>query len=187
MTNTYDEIMQAWKRELQNRELQQLRQGFFKDSASYVKRLKDAQRNLDPKSFKAIVMDEETKRLEQLLTQIVDRRLEKLWTHANQDQPTNVESSEKQAYQDLSGISRHYEKFKEELIQGREPSVPMNRNKSVMLVRFVKDVPSIIGVDLKTHGPFLKEDIAKLPFENAESLIRQGAAVEIGASSQDNE
>jgi DNA replication factor GINS len=187
VTTTYDEIQQAWKRELQNPELQPLRQGFFKDLASYIKRLKEAQRNLDPKSLKAIVMDEEEKRLEQLLNQLVDRRLEKLCTHANKDQSTNLESSEKQVYQDLSGIARHYEKFKEELLQGREQSGLTNRRKSVLLVRFVKDVPSIIGVDLKTHGPFLKEDIAKLPFENAESLIRQGAAVEIGASSEDNE
>jgi len=187
LTTTYDEIQQAWKREVQNRELQPLRQGFFKDSASYVKRLKEAQRNLDPKSLKAVVMDEETKRLEQLLTQIVDRRLEKLWTHTNLDQSTSLESSEKQVYQDLSGIARHYEKLKEELLQGREPSSPISREKTKLLVRFVKDVPSIIGVDLKTHGPFLKEDIAKLPFENAESLIRQGAAVEIRSSAQDNE
>lgn len=164
-----------------------MRQGFFKDSASYVKRLKEAQRNLDPKSLKAVVMDEETKRLEQLLTQLVDRRLEKLWRHANQDQSTSLESSEKQVYQDLSGISRHYDKLKEELFQGREPSSPIGRDKTNLLVRFVKDVPSIIGVNLKTHGPFLKEDIANLPFENAESLIRQGAAVEIRSSAQDNE
>jgi DNA replication factor GINS len=182
VTITYDEIQQAWKRELQNPELQPLRPGFFNDFASYVKRLKEAQRNLDPKSLKAIVMDEETKRLAQLLTQLVDRRKEKLWIHADQDQSTNLESSEKQVYQDLSGISRHYEKFKEELLQGQEPSGPMDRTKTTLLVRFVKDVPSIIGVDLKTHGPFLKEDLAKLPFENAESLIRQGAAVEVRSS-----
>jgi len=34
-----------------------------------------------------------------------------------QDQSTSLESSEKQVYQDLSGISRHYEKLKEELLQ----------------------------------------------------------------------
>jgi len=187
VTTTYDEIQQAWKRELQNAELQPLRQGFFKDLAAYIKRLKEAQRNLDPKSLKAIVMDEEVKRLEQLLSQLVDRRLEKLWTQVNQHQSSNLESSEKQVYQDLSGISRHYATLKNDLLQGREPSGPTDRDKTMLLVRFVKDVPSIIGVDLKTHGPFLKEDIAKLPFENAQSLIRQGAAVEIRSSVQDNE
>src|SRR5256885_8049927 len=113
--------------------------------------------------------------------------LKKPVTIRNKEQTTNLESSKKQVSQDLSRIARHYEKYKEELLQGREPSSPMNRDKTTLLVRFVKDVPSIIGVDLKTHGPFLKEDIAKLPFENAESLIRQGAAVEIRSSVQDNE
>ena len=187
MTTTYDEIQQAWKRELQNPELQPLRPGFFKDLASYIKRLKEAQRNIDPKSLKAIIMDEETRRLEQLLTQLVDRRLGKLWTSVKQDQSTNLESTEKQVHQDLIGISRHYEKLKGELLQGHEPSGLTNRDRTMLLVRFVKDVPSIIGVDLKTHGPFLKEDIAKLPYENAESLIRQGSAVEIRSSTQDNE
>lgn len=187
MTTTYDEIQQAWKRELQNPELQPLRPGFFKDLASYIKRLKESQRNIDPKSLKAIIMDEETRRLEQLLTQLVDRRLGKLWTSARRDQSTNLESTEKQVYQDLIGISRHYEKLKEELLQGHEPSGLTTIDKTVLLIRFVKDVPSIIGVDLKTHGPFLKEDIAKLPFENAESLIRQGSAVLIRSSTQDNE
>lgn len=187
MTTTYDEIQQAWKRELQNPELQPLRPGFFKDLASYIKRLKEAQRNIDPKSLKSIIMDEETRRLEQLLTQLVDRRLGKLWTGVKQDQSTNLESTEKQVSQDLLGISRHYEKLKEELMQGHEPSGLTTRDKTVLLIRFVKDVPSIIGVDLKTHGPFLKEDIAKLPYENAESLIRQGSAVEIRSSTQDNE
>src|SRR2546430_6116082 len=105
MTTPYDEMQQAWKRELQNPELQPLRQGFFKDLASYIKRLKEAQRNLDQKSLKAIVMDDETKRLEQLLTQLVDRRVEELWTHANLDQTSNLEPSEKQAYHEHSGIS----------------------------------------------------------------------------------
>src|SRR5207244_13490954 len=154
MTTTYDEIQQAWKRELQNPELQPLRQGFFKDMAAYIKRLKQAQRNLDPKSLKAIVMEEEAKRLEQLLTQLVDRRLEKIWTHANKDQSNNLDSSEKQVYQDLSGISRHYEKLKEELLQGREPSSPMNSAKTTLLVRFVKDVPSSIGACVTSHRSF---------------------------------
>src|SRR5437870_11347294 len=140
---------QAMKRKQQKPDLQPPRQGFFKHLASYIKRLKDARRNLDPKSLKAIVMEEEAKRLEQLLIQLVDRRLEKLWTQANKDQSTNLESSEKQVYQDLTGISRHYEKLKEELLQGLEPSSPMNMDKTTLIVRFVKDVPSIIGVDLK--------------------------------------
>jgi DNA replication initiation complex subunit (GINS family) len=72
------------------------------------------------------------------------------------------------------------------MVQGIEPSNSPEKRKDTLLLRFVKDMPSIIGVDLKTHGPFLKEDIVVLPYENAESLIRQGTAVEIRPSHQDN-
>ncbi len=186
MAPIYEETVDAWRRELRNAELQPLRPGFFKDFASYVRRLREAQRNLDPKSLKAIIMDEEMNRLAQVVTQLVGRRLEKLWSEAQNFQTVNLDSSEKWVHQGLSDIVRHYQKFEEDLFQGREPSNTPNKQKGKLLLRFVKDVPSIIGVDLKTHGPFLKEDVATLPFENAESLIRQGVAVEIRTPVQDN-
>src|SRR5207249_629402 len=95
-------------------------------------------------------------------------------------------TSEKWAQEELSTLARHYRKFKEDTIQGIEPSNSPEKKKDKLLLRFVKDMPSIIGVDLKTHGPFLKEDIVVLPYENAESLIRQGTAVEIRPSHGDN-
>jgi len=55
-----------------------------------------------------------------------------------------------------------------------EPEV--SKPSELVVVRFVQDVPQIIGVDLKTHGPFKAEDIASLPKENAEALIKQGLA-----------
>jgi DNA replication factor GINS len=36
-----------------------------------------------------------------------------------------------------------------------------------------------MGVDMAKYGPFLKEDVAILPFENARSLIERKAAIEI--------
>src|SRR5919108_746581 len=92
-----------------------------------------------------------------------------------------------QAQQTLSGIRRDYDRMKQDLLQGREPRISVSKGRQFALIRFVRDVPPIIGVDLKTHGPFHKEDVARLPQENAEGLIRQGAAVEVRASNQDNE
>lgn len=186
MATIYDETVEAWRRELRNPEVQPLRPGFYRDLAQYVRRLREAQRNLDAKSLKAIVMDEELRRLQQFTTQLVDWRLEKLWSEAHRPQPVSLDPSEKWAYQDLSDIVRHYQKFKEDLMQGKEPLNSPRKPREKLLVRFIKDVPSIMGVDLKTHGPFLKEDVATLPYENAESLIRQGVAVEIRTPIQDN-
>ncbi len=88
---------------------------------------------------------------------------------------------------EISSLTRELDKFKTEIMQGHTPSETPSKRKENLVVRFVKEVPSIIGVDLKTHGPFLKEDVAVLPYDNAENLIRQGAAVEIRPSKQDNE
>jgi DNA replication factor GINS len=47
------------------------------------------------------------------------------------------------------------------------------------VVRFLSDFPAIIGVDLKTYGPFKAEDIATLPVENASALISQGVVKQV--------
>lgn len=164
-----------------------LKQDFFKEIASYAKRLEEAARNLDAKSLKAIIIEEESQRLSQLLIQLLDRRMEKLWAQSESNQSVILEPPENQSYKEITDLVRHHQKVKEELLHGRAPSSIARTDNGPLMVRFVKDVPSIIGVDLKTHGPFNKEDIAKLPHENAESLIRQGAAVEIRPSAQDNE
>jgi DNA replication factor GINS len=46
-------------------------------------------------------------------------------------------------------------------------------------VRFLKEVPAIIGADMKTYVPFKPEDIATLPVENAKALIKQEVAMEV--------
>jgi DNA replication initiation complex subunit (GINS family) len=47
------------------------------------------------------------------------------------------------------------------------------------VVRFLKAVPAIIGIDMKTYGPFQQEDVVAIPVENAENLIRRGIAKEV--------
>jgi len=133
------------------------------------------------------LLAEETERIEQLTVELIDRRLSKIWIASKSNGHVSPHVSEKWAQEELSSLARHYRKFKEDTAQGIEPSNSPEKKKEQLLVRFMRDMPSIIGVDLKTHGPFLKEDIAVLPFENAESLIRQGTAVEIRPSHRDNE
>jgi len=47
------------------------------------------------------------------------------------------------------------------------------------VVRFLQDIPEIVGTDLKIYGPFKKEDVGSLPNQNAYALVKQGAAKEI--------
>ena len=40
-----------------------------------------------------------------------------------------------------------------------------------ILVRFLKKTPALVGIDLLNYGPFEKENIAYLPYENAKILL----------------
>jgi DNA replication factor GINS len=46
-------------------------------------------------------------------------------------------------------------------------------------VRFLKPIEQFIGIDMNKYGPFHKEDVARLPLENARSLIDNGEAIEV--------
>jgi DNA replication factor GINS len=48
-----------------------------------------------------------------------------------------------------------------------------------VLLRFLRSMEAISGIDNSRYGPFEEEDIAVLPFENAKRLIEQGIAVEL--------
>jgi len=49
-------------------------------------------------------------------------------------------------------------------------------SSTLLLVRFVADHPQLVGVDLKTYGPFRADDLAMLPAENARLMIRKNQA-----------
>jgi len=50
-----------------------------------------------------------------------------------------------------------------------------------IVVKFIRRVDELVGLDLRRYGPFEVEDIASLPAANAEILIVGGDAVEIHA------
>ncbi len=180
---TYDEIVKAWSQEQASSDLQPIKSGFFKDAAGYIRRLKEAFRNLDQKSLKAVVIQDELSRLDRLVSQLIDMRLEKAWRAAQTSSgQASLDTVEKQSYERFSETARYYNRLKEDVSQGLEPQPFEGPKKERLTVRFLKDVPSIIGVDLRTYGPFQKEDVAVVPIENAESLIRQGAATEVTAT-----
>jgi len=58
-------------------------------------------------------------------------------------------------------------------------SLSQNHKTKIVVLRFLKDVDEIIGVDLEKYGPFHPEDIATIPYENAQALITKKAATKI--------
>jgi len=46
-------------------------------------------------------------------------------------------------------------------------------------VRFIRPIDRFVGIDMMTYGPYVEEDIATLPSENARALTQNGFAEEI--------
>jgi DNA replication factor GINS len=58
-------------------------------------------------------------------------------------------------------------------------SISVKVRSKQIVVRFLEPMESFVGVDTNKYGPFQREDVASLPFENARSIIEGGTAVEI--------
>lgn len=52
-------------------------------------------------------------------------------------------------------------------------------NENYIIVRFLDSMEQFVGVNMNKYGPFKKDDVAILPFENARSIIENNKAIEI--------
>ena len=58
-------------------------------------------------------------------------------------------------------------------------SISQNHKTKTVVIRFLQEVDEIIGADLEKYGPFKIEDIATIPYENAQALIAKNIATKI--------
>ena len=71
----------------------------------------------------------------------------------------------------LSGLLNGKSKFLE--------SIAQKHKTKPIAVRFLKEIEQIVGADLEKYGPFKAEDVATIPFENAQALITKNIATKI--------
>ena len=58
-------------------------------------------------------------------------------------------------------------------------SISQNHKTKTIVLRFLQNVDEIVGADFEKYGPFKPEDIATLPYENAQALITKKIATKI--------
>ena len=52
-------------------------------------------------------------------------------------------------------------------------------NQNFVIIRFLDSMEQFVGVNMNKYGPYQRDDVAILPFENARSIIENNRAVEI--------
>jgi len=180
----YNELYNAWRREKENAELQALPKNFVAGLADYIKRLREENRMLDSRTTRAKLMKQELENVEKLVKELLQLRYEKILrkTMAGEVVPREVLTDEEEKlHREISPAVEAYRTLIKDVLRGRPPRVEKKEKAEtkIMVVRFLQEVPAIIGSDMKTYGPFKPEDIATLPIENARILIKQGLAVEV--------
>ena len=58
-------------------------------------------------------------------------------------------------------------------------SLSQNHKTKKVVIRFLNEVDEIVGADLEKYGPFKTEDIATIPYENAQALITKNVATKV--------
>ena len=58
-------------------------------------------------------------------------------------------------------------------------SLSQSHKTKRIVIRFLHEVDEIVGADLEKYGPFKTEDIATIPYENAQALIAKNVATKV--------
>jgi DNA replication factor GINS len=180
----YNELYEIWKQEVENIELAKLPSDFYSRVADYLRKLKEESRMLDKRTVKANLLKSEMRNVKHMLRELTRTRYRKLVKKAAEGQkisPDFLTTEEEQICAGVFSLAEAYQRFAKTLLQGNVSKVSGEQKHKRAALRFLGDVPAIIGADMKTYGPFKVEDLASLPIENAKILVKQGLAERVEA------
>lgn len=181
--SVYNNLYEAWKKEKESNEIQKLSKTFYAELAKYMKRIREEGRMLDKRTTKARLMEREFENAKRLARELGRLRYDKALRNAASGKSIPRETlteEEEKLLGEILPLAETYKHFLKEILRGRVSNVEKEEKpKKLQLVRFLQEIPAIVGADMKTYGPFKPEDIATLPSENAMILVKRAAAVEI--------
>ena len=194
----YNELYAAWQRKIDDPTLGALQTDFYRKIGDYLRRIKQEDQVIDKKSVKMNLLTREGLNVERMLEELLEVRYRKIIKTVTKSQKLPVELltfEEAKMCETFADFSKSYKKFAGGLMQGQlveepikviikvestDPAEPTRAHRST--VRFLKSIPAIMGADMKSYGPFVPEDVASLPPQNAQILVKQGLAVLVDVS-----
>jgi len=193
----YNELFSAWQREIDDPTLGGLPLDFYIKISQYLKHIKEEDRVLDKKSVKTSLLEHESVNVERMLKELLGSRYRKIIKTVTKTQklPTELLTVEEaRMCETFADFTKSYHKFTEYLMQGQltvepikvviktETNSTASQPHKRSTIRFLKNIPAIMGADMKSYGPFIAEDVASLPPQNAQILVKQGLAVLVEVS-----
>jgi len=182
-----DFIMELLKKETQIPKIQGVSPDIYKKIAKLIKELsiqkyEDLELDVHHELIRLLVLS--TKSLIELRTlKLLENSNGNLSsTSLSTDDYSKLTDEEKYIFEEERKVSQRKDLIKQSLIDGNVnnlDSISRIIRSKMIIIRFLESTDQFMGVDMAKYGPFIKEDVAILPFENARSLIERKVAVEI--------
>ncbi len=199
---TYETLYEILRREKFRKELQPLDKTFFKNVTQYINEKTSILNSQESKSsiFSSLETQKTRRQLEniqRILKELYERRESKIIQialFASRTQQAKETAAmleeEKSLYNNiLSTLNTHRTSILLNILSAKEPKIeqlsqskPLKSEKeenTTKLIRLTHEVPKFVGSDMNNYGPFEKEDMANLPMEIANLLIKNKRAESI--------
>lgn len=198
MRTRYTRLHEAWKNETQKKELQNISDNFLHEMKNYVNQLNKT--STEKGTLSGNLTRTERQYANQLLSELREKRLDKIIKSELNGLPIDAKAmtpEEQQLHSNIRQLISGYRQGTEisqpstqikprtvkKPVEKESPDVkpPSDEEMEMMLVRFVQPLPAIMGIDMKAYGPFQPEELATIPRQNAENLIKRGVAKKVEA------
>ena len=183
-----DYILELLKKETQIPKIQGMSPDIYKKIAQLIK-------ELSIQNYEDIELEVRNELIRLLILSaksLIELRARKLLEYSNSkslsypslstDDYSRLTDEEKYIFEKERKVWQRKDLILQSLVAGNVNSLDsiskIIRSKMI-IIRFLESADQFMGVDMAKYGPFIKEDVAILPFENARSLIERKVAVEI--------
>ncbi|MGB9853371.1 MAG: hypothetical protein ACPLRY_00975 [Candidatus Bathyarchaeales archaeon] len=180
----YNDLFEIWKNERDSDKLVKLPPDFYLQIADYIKKMGEEERMLDKKTLRASLLRGEVRNVKRMVYELMNMRYQKfvrIWAEGKKVPSDVITPQEEKIFLSSPLFAEAFQNFASNVLRGHLADVGAERMPRRVMVRFLEDVPAIIGADMKAYGPFKREDVASLPIENTKILIKQGLAEKIEA------
>ena len=164
-------------RETESDSLLEINPSYYRDLADFIG-------NLRKQEFDGVenkIKDAMIEMMTELTTLLIEIRLDKI-SKSDDLEPSHLLDEEKFILDSQEEQEERVDMVLSATVDGRskflESLVQKHKTKKIT-IRFLHEVDEIIGADLEKYGPFKTEDIAAVPYENAQALIAKNVATKV--------
>ena len=164
-------------RETENDSLLEIKPNFYQNLSDFIGNLRKQEFDDVENKIKDTMIEMVT----ELTSLLIHIRLEKI-SNSDDFDISYLLDEEKFILDSLDEQNERTEMILSATINGKSKfleSLAENHKIKKVVIRFLDNVDEIVGADLEKYGPYKTEDIATIPYENAQALIAKNIATKV--------